>query len=282
MISRAHSRFLKLVLPVLLFVCAAIPTLSAQLNEPKTTAQQNSAIIPVPNQEGNVYDWYGRHAEALRIKDSMNPEVILIGDSIMHLWGGEPKLIYNGGQPGNPNGPKAWASVFGSCRVLNLGFGNDRTQNVLWRLDHGEIDGLHPRFVVIEIGTNNTSATNAARMNTAPEIVEGIAAICERIRTKLPKAKVILTAVFPREENPQNPRRLLINEVNRRLELYAKKQHLIYIDVGPKLLAADGTFLPGMMLGDFTHPTDKGYQAWADEIRPIMRRLGSCDRDPGN
>jgi lysophospholipase L1-like esterase len=267
--SLACRRLPKL-LPVLLFVCAAIPTVSAQLNEPKPTAQQDTAVIPVPNQEYLVYDWYERHAEALRIKDTINPEIILIGDSILHLWGGEPKLKYTGGTPAIPNGPNAWTSVFGPYRVLNLGFGFDRTQNVLWRLDHGEIDGLQPRFVVIEIGTNNTSETKSARMNTAPEIVEGIAAVCGRIRTKLSKAKVILMAVFPREESPQNPRRLLINEVNRLLEPYAKKQNLVYVDIGPKLLAADGTFRPGMMMLDFTHPTDKGYQVWADAIRPII------------
>ena len=70
--------------------------------------------------------------------------------------------------------------------MLNLGFGWDRTQNVLWRLDHGELDGLHPRIVVIHIGTNNTSQTEHARQNTPAEIVEGIAAICGRVRAKTP------------------------------------------------------------------------------------------------
>lgn len=234
-----------------------------------TDIPANTAIIPVSKLENDSYNWFDRHAEVLRIKDSINPQIVLIGNSITHFWGGEPKLIYADGKPRKPNGPNSWAGLFGQYRVLNLGFGWDRTQNVLWRLDNGEVDGLHPQTVVINIGTNNTSQTNNARMNTAPEIVEGIRAVCLRVRSKLPGAKIILMAVFPREQSPDNPRRILINQIDGLLEQFAKEQHLIYVDISSGLLAADGTFLPGMML-DFTHPTDKGYQVWADALRPLI------------
>ena len=140
---------------------------------------------------------------------------------------------------------------------------------MLWRLDHGELDGLHPRVVVINIGTNNTSQTKNARKNTAAEIVEGIRAVCLRVRSKVPGAKIVLMAIFPREKDPQSPRRILISEINRQLEQFANENKLTLVDIGPNMLAADGTFLPGMML-DFTHPTDKGYQVWADAISPII------------
>lgn len=117
----------------------------------------NTAIVPVSKLENDSYNWWDRHTEVLRIKDSINPEIILIGNSITHLGGGEPRLKYSDGRARNPNGPNSWASAFGNYRVLNIGFGWDRTQNVLWRFDHGELDGLHPRTVIILIGTNNTS-----------------------------------------------------------------------------------------------------------------------------
>ncbi|EHQ25966.1 GDSL-type esterase/lipase family protein [Mucilaginibacter paludis] len=234
-----------------------------------TDVPANTAIVPVIKLENDSYNWFDRHAEVLRIKDSINPQIVLIGNSITHFWGGEPKLKHADGTPRKPNGPNSWAGLFGQYRVLNLGFGWDRTQNALWRLDNGEVDGLHPQTVVIDIGTNNTSQTDNARMNTAPEIVDGIRAVCLRVRSKLPGAQIILMAVFPREQNPDNPRRILINEIDKLLEAFAKEQHLTYVDIGPKLLAADGTFLPGMML-DFTHPTDKGYQVWADALRPLI------------
>ena len=126
----------------------------------------------------------------LRIKDRLNPEVVLIGDSITHFWGGEPKAA-------QANGPASWEATFGPYRTLNLGFGWDRIQNVLWRLDHGELDGLHPRVIVLHIGTNNTSDTEHARKNTPAEIAEGIRAILRRLRAKAPQARVVLMAVFP-------------------------------------------------------------------------------------
>ncbi|MEO7215777.1 GDSL-type esterase/lipase family protein [Mucilaginibacter sp.] len=229
----------------------------------------NTAIIPVSKLENDSYNWWDRHAEVLRVKDSINPEVVLIGNSITHFWGGLPQLKYADGNLREPNGPTSWASVFGPYRVLNLGFGWDRTQNVLWRLDHGELDGLQPRVVVIDIGTNNTTQTNNARNNTATEIVEGIREVCLRVRSKVPQAKIIVMAIFPRGKGPLNPLRTVINEVNRQLEVFTKDNKVTLVDIGPNLLAADRTFLPGMML-DYVHPTDKGYQVWADAIRPYI------------
>ena len=103
-------------------------------------------------------------------------------------------------------------------------------------------------------------------MNTAPEIVEGVRAICLRVRSKVPGVKIILMAIFPREQSPTHPRRKLINEINKQLEIFANENKISFIDIGPKMLAPDGT-LPKEIAGDFCHPTEKGYQIWADEIR---------------
>ena len=234
-----------------------------------TEIPENSAIVPVPNLENNSYDWRGRHKEVLSIKDSINPEIVLIGNSITHLWGGEPRMRWADGNLREPNGPESWDSLFHNYRVLNLGFGWDRTQNVLWRLDRGELDGLHPRTVIINIGTNNTSQSQHARMNTAPEIVEGIQAICLRVRSKVPDAKIVLMAIFPREQKQDHPRRLLINEINKQLESFANEQKITFVNIGSKMLDTDGTLIPGLTF-DFCHPTEEGYQLWADEIRSII------------
>jgi lysophospholipase L1-like esterase len=229
----------------------------------------NSAIVPATKLENDFYDWWARHSEVLQIKDSVNPEIVLIGNSITHFWGGVPKMKNSDGSARKPNGPDTWASLFGNYRVLNLGFGWDRTQNVLWRLDHGELNGLQPRIVVLLIGSNNTSQTLNARMNTATEIVEGIDAICCRIRSKVPATKIILMAILPREESPVDPRRIMINEINSKLESYAAEKKLTFVNIGPKMLTPDGT-LTKDIAGDFCHPTEKGYQIWADAIRPLI------------
>ncbi|WP_339710676.1 GDSL-type esterase/lipase family protein [uncultured Kriegella sp.] len=234
-------------------------------------SNENTAIVPVPKLENDSYDWWARHAEALRIKDSINPEIVLIGNSITHFWGGLPQLKYADGRLRDPNGPKSWNSVFGNHRVLNLGFGWDRTQNVLWRLNHGELDGLSPRLVIIHIGTNNTSETLNARKNTAPEIVEGIAEICKQVGIKVPGAKIILMAVMPREQFPDHPRRKLIDETNHLLKIYADERNITIVDISSKMLDSKG-LLPKDIAGDFCHPTDKGYQIWAEEIRSFIRQ----------
>ena len=234
-----------------------------------TEISSNTAIVPASKLENDSYDWWARHADVLAIKDSINPEVVLIGNSITHFWGGLPQLKYADGRLRIPNGAEVWNALFKDYRVLNLGFGWDRTQNVLWRLDHGEIDRLHPRTIILHIGTNNTSETKNARMNTAPEIVEGIRAICMRLRSKVPGAKIVLMSVFPREHEPTHPRRILINEINRNLETFAKENNITLLNIGPKMLEADGT-LPKEIAPDFCHPTEKGYQIWADVIRPFI------------
>jgi lysophospholipase L1-like esterase len=221
--------------------------------------QTNTAVIPVPKLENDSYDWAARHAEVLRIQRNLDPEIVLIGDSITHFWGGEPKANHVNGAP-------AWQSVFGKYRTLNLGFGWDRTQNVLWRLDHGEFDGLHPRVVIVHIGTNNTSETAHARQNTPAEIAAGVQAICERIRQQAPGAKIVLMNIFPREQSPEHPRRKLIAKTNRRL---AQIPGVIHLDIGAKLLQPDGTLTRDVM-GDFCHPTNKGYQVWADALAPVI------------
>ena len=234
-----------------------------------TDIPENTAVVPVSKLENDSYNWWNRHAEVLRVKDSINPEIVLIGNSITHFWGGEPKLKYADGKSRKPNGPNAWASVFANHRVLNLGFGWDRTQNVLWRLDHGEIDGIHPRTIIMHLGTNNTSETANARMNSATEIVEGIRAVCMRLRSKVPGAHLVLMKVFPREEKPDHQRRILINEINKQLEVFARENNIDLLDIGPKMLTPDGT-LSKEIANDFCHPTEKGYQIWADEIRRFV------------
>ena len=98
--------------------------------------------------EEDWYDWWERHHESLKIKKEVNPEIILLGDSLTHMWGGLPLDERNTGQ-------RALDEFFGEFRVLNLGFGWDRTQNVIWRITHGELDHLDPNYIVLNVGTNN-------------------------------------------------------------------------------------------------------------------------------
>lgn len=226
----------------------------------------NSALIPVTKLEQDSYDWFARHQDVLRVKDAIDPEIVLIGDSITHFWGGEPKAT-------QANGPRAWDATFAKYRTLNLGFGWDRIQNVLWRLDHGEMDGVHPRVIVLHIGTNNTSDTPNARKNTPGEIAEGIRAIVRRLRAKVPAARIILMSVFPREKQPGHPRRLHIAEINKLLAELGRVPGITLLDIGPKMLQPDGA-LPPELMPDFCHPSEKGYHIWGEALAPFLVEAG--------
>jgi lysophospholipase L1-like esterase len=241
------------------------PTLTHILQEGSrqylaSLADVNTALIPVPRLEMDSYDWYERHKDELAAKALMDPQIVLIGDSITHFWGGPPAS--------KPlNGPNAWQAIFGGLPVLNLGFGWDRTQNVLWRLAHGEFEGLHPKSVILNIGTNNLTWTVNARANTPAEIVQGILAIHEQIRAASPESRIVVMAVFPRGFAPGTFQRASIDQVNQLLAAaLAGKPHTTFLDIGPRFLKADGT-LPKSMMADGTHPTEAGYEIWAAALR---------------
>lgn len=219
----------------------------------------NTALIPVDRLEVDSYDWYARHQAELRLQTTLKPQLVLIGDSITHFWGGEPAS--------NPvNGPASWQSAFAGLRTMNMGFGWDRTQNVLWRLRQGEFEGLAPRWVVLLIGTNNLTGTGNSRASTPAEVVEGIAAICREIHQRSPDSRIVLMAILPRGARPSHPLREPIAKTNELLsQRFSADPAVTYLDIGAKFLAHDGT-LPAALMPDGTHPSDAGYQLWADAL----------------
>lgn len=240
------------------------PTLEHLLNDGQRVSlaslhDVNTALIPVPRLEMDSYDWYKRHDEELALQKTLDPQVVLIGDSITHFWAGEPKAA-------RVSGPKAWETAFGGMRVLNMGFGWDRTQNVLWRLREGEFEGLHPKTVVLNIGTNNLTGTANARANTPEEIVEGILAIRDEVRKRSPESRIIVMGIFPRGYALHNDFRAPILRINELLKkALAGQPNTTFLDIGAQFLAPDGT-LPVSMMDDGTHPTEAGYAVWAKAL----------------
>ena len=223
----------------------------------------NTALIPVDRLEQDSYDWYARHHAELAIAKTLNPRIVLLGDSITHFWAGPPVAARRSGE-------LAWQRAFGDSPVLNLGFGWDRTQNVLWRLRQGEFDDLHPEYVVLNIGTNNLAGTANARTSTPAEVVDGISEICRLIHEKSPQSRILLMAIFPRGEAPDSPLREPIRRTNQLLaDRFAGVSFVKVIDIGSRFLAPDGT-LPRTLMPDGTHPNETGYQIWADALIQAM------------
>ena len=229
----------------------------------------NSALQPVSLLERDSYDWFARHERILREGPAMNPEIVFVGDSILHFWAGRKSI-------GGADASACWKRSFGAFRTLNLGFGWDRIQNVLWRFEHGELEDLSPKVVVVLIGTNNTMTTPNARENTPQEIVEGVDEILARLHSAFPEAKVVLLNILPRESSPTGPLRDKVEAARRALsEFTAEKMRteawLVGLDVGAGFLRPDGT-IPRALMGDGTHPSEKGYEIIARGLLPILHR----------
>jgi len=223
-----------------------------------------STLVPVTQgRDWRVYDWPARHAAAVALMRERQPEIVLLGDSITHFWGGEPSGEHVGGRR---TAPEVWDRFFGTRRVVNLGYGWDRTENVLWRLRHGEFEHVSPKVVVVMIGTNNIP------LNTPVEIAAGIAAICDEIHQRSPASRILLLGIFPRGEKP-DANRATIDAVNQRIARFDGRDGAVtYLDIGDRFLAADRSISKDLMY-DFLHPTAKGYEVWATAMEPTLTRL---------
>lgn len=168
----------QLLIALLSFVAAT--SLSAQ----QPTPAVNPAIIPAPRLENW---WADRHEQKLGRVHQDNCDLLFLGDSITQNYektGPAPDELFY----------PTWEFFYGARRAINLGFSGDETEHVLWRLDHGEVDGISPRVTVILIGTNNT---NKHRDWTAAQTLAGIEAIVTDVHTRLPHTKILLLGILP-------------------------------------------------------------------------------------
>src|SRR6266436_4833918 len=202
-----------------------------------------------------IYDWAKRHAAVSQLARGRKPSLVFIGDSITQMFGGEP---HDRGQLGK----EVWESHYAKRNAGNLGFGYDFVENTLWRIQHGELDGAAAKAVVIHIGTNNVSR------NTPEEIAAGIRVLCAEVHQRQPTAEIVLMAIFPRGPKPDATRAKL-DAINKIIAGINGKDGITFLDIGAKFLEPDGSISRETM-GDFLHPTAKGYEIWAEELEPVL------------
>ncbi|MBV9762601.1 MAG: hypothetical protein JO340_18720 [Acidobacteriaceae bacterium] len=191
-------------------------------------------------------------------------DVYFEGDSITRRWGAldYPQLMAN------------WKRNFYGWNAADFGWGGDQTQNILWRLENGELDGVNPKVVVLLAGTNNVGdklARGGADARAA-DITRGLEAIVRTIRGKAPGATVIVMGIFPRNDDVAYMP--VIDRINANLPGMADGRKIRYLKINDKLADGNGMLFKGMMnAADKLHPTEKGYQVWADALKPILREL---------
>lgn len=217
------------------------------------TAMSNPALVPVPGFEKDFYDWRARHAAKVAAARSRRWPLLLVGDSITHAFEGDPGWT-------QPSGAPLWPAAFRG-QALNLGYGYDRTQNALWRLADGELDGQSPDCAVVMIGTNNLGDNGSVPACTPEQAAEGVAAVCDLLRTRGQAAQVVLMAILPRAE-AGSPVRVRVEAANRLLaRLPAGRPWLRLIDIGAAFLDETGA-IPRALMADGVHPTTDGYRIW--------------------
>jgi len=210
--------------------------------KPVVMQSANDPTRPVP---GGVR-WFGRqHAEYVNQTKNRKFALCLLGDSITDGWPGD-----------------MFGKYFGKYNAVNFGIGGDRTENVLWRLQNGELVGTSPKVIVLLIGTNNSG------MNTAEEIAVGIAAVVKALRTGCPQSRILLLGVFPKRDMTLEKTRA-VNAIISKLD---DNRMIRYLDVGVNLLDKDGKIRDGV-LRDAVHLTRKGFEIWGEAMSPLLAEM---------
>jgi beta-glucosidase len=233
----------------LLLCCGLLVSIAEEAPKSTTpTNRVNTALIPKP---GGSETWWRRH-EAMNARARKGDVgLVYIGDSIVNSWqwDGEP----------------VWKQYYEPRKALVCGITGDRTEQVLWRLQHGNIQGISPKLAILMIGQNNGPS------NTGEEIGAGIAAIVQLLQTNLPTTKILLLAIFPRGEKV-TPERQVLATANAAAAKLADGKQIFYLDINHLFLESDGGVRASRM-PDFEHPNENGHRVWASAIEPLVAKL---------
>ena len=223
--------------------------------------------IPVADQPNPRTDQNSitAHQELLEKKKKGRIDVYFEGDSITRRWGTSDEQY--------KHFLENWRQNFYGWNAADFGWGGDLTQNILWRLNNGELDDVNPKIIVLLAGTNNVGK-KSPEGNDDPrvaDITRGIKAILDISRAKAPNATIILMGILPRNDNiAVMP---IINQVNDRIAKFADGKKIRYVNINDKLADKDGKLFEGMTVADGLHLDLKGYQVWADALKPIFTEL---------
>ena len=209
---------------------------------------ENTAATPVSKESKG---WLARHQSINAKAKQGGIDLVYIGDSIVQQF--------------ETKGKEVWDYYYAPRHALNLGISADRTQHVIWRIDHGNLDGLHPKLTIIMIGQNNGGH------NTAQEIAEGVTAVVQRVQAKCPESKILLLAIFQRR--PQiTSERAVFDEANATIAKLADGKTIHYLNINSVFVQPDGS-IPAELMPDFEHPSPLGNKVWAEAIEPKVAEL---------
>ncbi len=218
-----------------------------------TLRSENSATQAEPRDE----KWLKQHEAYVAEAKKGGIDLLFLGDSITYGW--------------RVSGKSVWEKFYGLRHAADFGIPSDYIQHMLWRVQHGELDDIRPKVIVLLAGVNNVTSDPTQPRNSATEIVEGVSRLTKEIRSRLPRTKILLLGVFPFREK-EHPVRNTVKEINRGLAKIADGKKIRFLDIGDKFLGPDGT-LPRDIMPDLLHPSAKGYEIWAEAMEPTLEKM---------
>lgn len=221
----------------------------------QTCPNDAPALTPAALQEEWAVEWWmPRHEDKLNEEGRGDAKLLFIGDSITQGW--------------ETAGKKVWDKYYVDLGGYNIGFSGDRTENVLWRFQHGELEGINPELAVLMIGTNNTGH----RQDSATCTAKGIEMILDELNERLPETKVLLLAIFPREASADGELRQLNHEINQQIEKFADGERIHFLNINDTFLDENGV-LSEEIMPDHLHPNEYGYELWAKAMQAKLEEL---------
>lgn len=238
-----------------------------EIDLPEELPHPPVTVIPAPSNEDRAAaagwlggGWLDQHLDIMRIAIERPKHCVFLGDSITQGWGGRGRNV-------TAPGAEAWRGHWEQRDFANYGVSGDRTQNVLWRLDHGELLRARNEVVVLAIGTNNIGR------DTPDEIAAGVAAILDRLHRLVPGADVLLMGILPRGEEPDDDSRVQVDQTNERLARLDRLPTVTWVDLASSFLDEGGHLRRELYAPDLLHLSPAGYEAWACALDPLLARL---------
>ena len=217
----------------------------------KEDCDKRTVFVPC-TQNRDPYNWKQRHEKVLKLNKEKAPQILMIGNSITHYWGGEPtaRLVRD---------EDSWKKLFKGKTVRNLGFGYDRIENALWRIYHEELDGYDAEKIFLLMGTNNLEK------NSDDEIIDGINELVRAVRHRQPKAKIYVVGILPRAWQE-----LRVSTLNKVLRTRLLTDEATFIDLSAELTLPNGNII-NELFSDGLHPNKQGYQRIAKALEKVIK-----------
>ncbi len=219
-----------------------------------------STTIPVVQSRAGSIEWHDQCGYILKELRAGGVKSAVIGNSIVQNWCSDtPYEARLGGGKVGRYGLESWRKYMDG--YVNMGIGSDRVENLLWRVYNDQFEIVQFERIIIMVGTNNIKLRN-----TYDEIALGIDNLIAQIQIRQPQAQIIVVGVLPRKDMSWEE----VQSLNAKVEPYAIKRGVKYVDVGQVFLDENNTPRPEFY-GDGVHLSSQGYMVYNEALMNAIK-----------